>query len=44
MQYFEKQREETLLRFLDKLNARDAVLNYPQIQGLLYAMACSPEL
>ncbi len=43
MQYFEKQREETLLRFLDKLNTRDAVLNYPQIQGLLYAMACSPE-
>jgi yecA family protein len=43
MQYFEKQREETLLRYLDKLKTRDAVLNYPQIQGLLYAMACSPE-
>ncbi len=43
MQHFEKQREETLLRFLDTLNTRDAVLNYPQIQGLLYAMACSPE-
>jgi uncharacterized protein len=43
MQHFEKQREEILLRVLDKLNTRDAVLNYPQIQGLLYAMACSPE-
>lgn len=43
MQPFEKQREETLLRVLDQLNTRDAVLNYPQIQGLLYAMACSPE-
>jgi uncharacterized protein len=43
MQPFEKQREETLLRFLDQLNVRDAVLNYSQIQGLLYAMACSPE-
>lgn len=43
MQPFEKQREETLIRFLDQLNTRDAVLNYPQIQGLLYAMACSPE-
>ena len=43
MQYLEKQHEETLLRFLDQLNTRDAVLNYPQIQGLLYAMACSPE-
>ncbi len=43
MQPFEKQREETLLRFLDQLNTRDAVLNYSQIQGLLYAMACSPE-
>lgn len=43
MQLFEKQREETLLRFLDQLNTRDAVLNYAQIQGLLYAMACSPE-
>ncbi|MFT3928883.1 MAG: UPF0149 family protein [Spongiibacteraceae bacterium] len=40
---FEKQREETLLRFLDQLNTRDAVLNYSQIQGLLFAMACSPE-
>ncbi len=43
MQPFEKQREETLLRFLDQLNTRDAVLNYSQIHGLLYAMACSPE-
>lgn len=43
MQLFEKQREETLLRFLDQLNTRDAVLNYSQIHGLLYAMACSPE-
>ncbi len=43
MQAFEKQREATLLRFLDQLDRRDAVLNYSQIQGLLYAMACSPE-
>ncbi|HET8709819.1 MAG TPA: UPF0149 family protein, partial [Spongiibacteraceae bacterium] len=43
MQPFEKQCEETLLSFLDQLNTRDAVLNYSQIQGLLYAMACSPE-
>lgn len=43
MQLLEKQHEETLLRFLDQLNTRDAVLNYSQIQGLLYAMACSPE-
>ncbi len=43
MQPFEKQREQTLLRFLDQLNTREAVLSYPQIHGLLYAMACSPE-
>src|SRR5579872_3690470 len=43
MLHFEKQSEEALLDFLNHLNARDAVLNYQQIQGLLYAMVCSPE-
>jgi yecA family protein len=40
---FAKQNEQALLRFLKHLSQRDAVLNYHQIQGLLYAMACSPE-
>jgi yecA family protein len=40
---FEKNNEEALLSFLGQLGARDAVLNYRQIHGLLYAMSCSPE-
>ena len=40
---FAKQSEEALLGYLNGLNMRDAVLNYHQIHGLLYAMACSPE-
>lgn len=40
---FEKQREQALLNYLNYLGNRDAVLSYHQIQGLLYAMACSPE-
>jgi uncharacterized protein len=43
MLMFEKQREHALLTYLDKLVRRDAVLGYYQIQGLLFAMACSPE-
>jgi uncharacterized protein len=43
MLMFEKQREQALLTYLDSLVRRDAVLGYYQIQGLLYAMACSPE-
>lgn len=40
---FAKQNEQALLKFLNRLSRRDAVLGYHQIQGLLYAMACSPE-
>lgn len=40
---FEKHSEEALLGILVQLGAHDAVLNYQQIQGLLFAMSCSPE-
>lgn len=40
---FAKQNEQALLKFLNHLGRRDAVLGYHQIQGLLFAMACSPE-
>lgn len=40
---FAKHDEQALLEFLNHLGRRDAVLDYHQIQGLLYAMACSPE-
>lgn len=40
---FAKHNEDALLSYLHRLGARDAVLNYQQIHGLLYAMACSPE-
>lgn len=40
---FAKHNEQALLNFLTHLSRRDAVLDYHQIQGLLYAMACSPE-
>jgi uncharacterized protein len=43
MLQFEKQNEEALQTMLNGLGARDAVLNYQQIHGLLYAMANSPE-
>lgn len=43
MLQFEKQNEEALQTMLTGLGARDAVLNYQQIHGLLYAMSCSPE-
>lgn len=39
----EKHREQALIHILDRLCDCDAVLGYHQIQGLLYAMACSPE-
>lgn len=40
---FEKRRERALLSYLDVLGNRDAVLSYQQIQGLLFAVASSPE-
>ncbi len=40
---FAKHNEQALRSFLKHLGQRDAVLSYHQIQGLLYAMACSPE-
>jgi len=40
---FAKHSEDALLGYLNVLSTRDAVLNYHQIHGLLYAMACSPE-
>lgn len=40
---FGKHREQALLQYLSVLGRRDAVLSYRQIQGLLFAMACSPE-
>src|SRR5690606_29825647 len=43
MLMFEKQREDALMTYLDSLVRRDAVLSYYQIQGLLFAIACSPE-
>ena len=43
MLLFEQQNEDALRTMLNGLGARDAVLNYQQIHGLLYAMANSPE-
>src|SRR5690606_13370154 len=43
MQNFEAHRERALLKYLSVLDNRDAVLSYHQIQGLLYAVVCSPE-
>jgi yecA family protein len=43
MLQFEKQNEDALRTMLNGLGARDAVLNYQQIHGLLFAMANSPE-
>jgi len=40
---FAHQNEQALLKYLNYLGNRDAVLSYHQIQGVLYAMACSPE-
>ena len=40
---FDKTRERTLLDYLQRLQHNDAVLGYYQLQGLLFAMACSPE-
>ncbi len=40
---FEKRQERALLSYLDALGNRDAVLSYQQIQGLLFAVASSPE-
>lgn len=43
MLLFEQQNEDALRTMLNGLGTRDAVLNYQQIHGLLYAMANSPE-
>jgi uncharacterized protein len=43
MLHFAKHSEQALLHYLTYLGNRDAVLNYQQIHGLLYAMASSPE-
>jgi yecA family protein len=43
MLLFEQQSEDALRAMLNGLGTRDAVLNYQQIHGLLYAMANSPE-
>lgn len=43
MLIFERQREQALLAYLDVLRRCDAVLGYQEIQGLLFAVACSPE-
>jgi yecA family protein len=40
---FDMTRERTLLDYLQQLEHNDAVLSYYQLQGLLFAMACSPE-
>lgn len=39
----ERQRQQALIHMLDHLGERSAVLGFHQIQGVLYAMACSPE-
>lgn len=41
---FEKTREKALLHYLRRLGHREPIMNYRQIQGLLYAVACSPEV
>lgn len=40
---FDKQREQQLRETLAVLQSKEAVLSYYQLQGLLFALACSPE-
>jgi yecA family protein len=40
---FDKQREQLLRDALALLQTKEAVLSYYQLQGLLFAIACSPE-
>ena len=40
---FSKQQERTLRKNLEQLQGREAVFSYHQLQGFLFAMACSPE-
>lgn len=40
---FDKEHEQTLCGFLEQLSPREVVLDYAQLQGFLFAMACSPE-
>ena len=40
---FDKQQEQLLKRSLALLHSREAAISYYQLQGLLFAMACSPE-
>ncbi|WP_339339336.1 UPF0149 family protein [uncultured Oceanicoccus sp.] len=41
--HFDKQQEHSLRQRLTQLQRNDAVLSYAQLQGLLFALACSPE-
>ncbi|MEE8057113.1 MAG: UPF0149 family protein [Pseudomonadales bacterium] len=40
---FDKERERILRKSISQLRHNEAVLSYYQLQGLLFAMACSPE-
>jgi yecA family protein len=40
---FDQDNERKLLSYLTKLRSNDAVLSYFQLQGFLFAIACSPE-
>ncbi|MEH6557544.1 MAG: UPF0149 family protein [Oceanicoccus sp.] len=40
---FNKQQEKTLRKSLDRLHGREAAFSYYQLQGFLFAIACSPE-
>lgn len=41
--FFDHDKERLLLQYLVRLRANESVLNYFQLQGLFFAMACSPE-
>ena len=40
---FDKQQEQLLKQSLALLHSREAAINFHQLQGLLFAIACSPE-
>lgn len=41
--HFDKEQENSLRERLAQLQSNEAVLSYAQLQGLLFALACSPE-
>jgi len=41
--YFDKEQEQSLRERLAQLQRSEAVLSYAQLQGFLFALACSPE-